>query len=92
MAVEAALAVVLAVGSGLLARDLMRISADEPGFRPEGLASMRINLSPRYPRDEWVGMWERFLDGARGVPGVTAAAVATQVPFGGDRIVSTYRA
>ena len=91
VAVETALAVVLAVGSGLLARDLMRISADEPGFRPEGLASMRINLSPRYPRDEWVGMWERFLDGARGVPGVTAAAVATQVPFGGDRIVSTYR-
>jgi putative ABC transport system permease protein len=91
VAVETALAVVLAVGSGLLARDLVRMANADPGFRPDGVASMRVNLAPRYERAEWTAMWERFLEGARGLPGVTAAAVATQVPYAGDRIASTYR-
>jgi predicted permease len=91
VALETALAVVLAVGSGLLARDLVRMTRSDPGFRPEGVVSMRVNLRPRYERDEWTGMWSRFVEGARTLPGVTAAAVATQVPYSGDRIASTYR-
>jgi len=91
VALETALAVVLAVGSGLLAHDLVRMATMDPGFRPAGMASMRLNLSPRYGRDEWPAIWERFVEEAGALPGVTSAAVASQVPFTGDRVASTYR-
>jgi predicted permease len=91
VAVETALAVVLAVGSALLAHDLVRLAREDPGFRPDGLVTMRLDLAPRFEQDEWVGVWERLLDGARTLPGVTAAAVATQAPYAGTRVVSMYR-
>ena len=89
--VETALAVVLAVGSALLAHDLVRLGREDPGFRPDGLLSARLNLAPRFGRDEWVGVWQRLLEGARSLPGVTAATVATQAPYAGTRMASTYR-
>lgn len=88
---ETALAVVLAVGSALLAHDLVRLAHEDPGFRPEGLVALRVNLRPRFSSDEWAGVWERLLEGARGLPGVTAATVATQAPYNGTRVASTYR-
>lgn len=91
VAVETALAVVLAVGSGLLAHDLVRLSREDPGFRRQGLVTMRLDLAPRFQREEWVAAWEQLLEGAREVPGVTAAAVATQAPYAGTRMVSMYR-
>jgi predicted permease len=91
VAVETALAVLLAVGSTLLARDLVRMSTEDPGFRPAGVVSMRLDLAPRYERAEWVALWERLLETARALPGADAAAVATQVPYTGDRIASMYR-
>lgn len=88
---ETALAVVLAVGSALLARDLIRLGNEEPGFRPEGVAAMRLDLRSRYQRDEWEGIWQQVLEGARGLPGVRSAALATQAPYGGATIAATYR-
>jgi len=89
--VETALAVVLAVGSALLAHDLVRLGREDPGFRPDGILSARLNLAPRFERDEWVAVWQSLVEGARGLPGVTAAAVATQAPYAGTRLASTYR-
>jgi len=88
---ETALAVVLAVGSALLAHDLARLSREDPGFRPEGLVAMRLNLEPRFQREEWAGVWERLLEGARGLPGVVGASIATQAPYTGSRVASTFR-
>lgn len=87
---ETALAVVLAVGSGLLAHDLVRITREDPGFRPDGLVTMRLSLEPRFQRNEWTGVWERLVEGAGGLPGVTAAAVATQAPYAGTRVASMF--
>lgn len=91
VAAETALAVILVVGSALLAHDLMRVSQEDPGFRPEGLVAMTLNLDPRYERDEWVGVWQRILEHAEALPGVSSVAVATQAPWDGSRIASTYR-
>jgi len=91
VAVETALAVVLAVGSGLLARDLVRMATQDHGLRAQGVASMRVNLRPRYGRDEWAGVWQRFLEGAEGLPGATSVAVASQAPFSGNRRAFTFR-
>jgi len=91
VAIETALAVVLAVGSGLLAHDLVRVTSEDPGFRPEGLVAMTLNLEPRYGRGEWVAVWDRLVDGAEALPGAVSVAVATQAPWDGSRIASTYR-
>lgn len=88
---ETALAVILAVGSGLLAHDLVRVTREDPGFRPDGLVTMTLNLEPRYGRDEWTSVWDRLVEGTRALPGVTSVAVATQAPWDGTRTVSTYR-
>ena len=88
---ETALAVVLVVISALLAHDLARIGADDPGFRPEGLVAMTLDLQPRYGEEEWVAVWRRIVEEARALPGVESVAVATQAPWDGSRIASTYR-
>lgn len=88
---ETALAVVLAVGSGLLAHDLVEVTREDPGFRPEGLVAMSLNLEPRYGEDEWTSVWDRLVDGSRALPGAASVAVATQAPWDGTRTVSTYR-
>ncbi len=89
--VETALAVILATGSGLLAHDLARVTAEDPGFRPDGLVAMTVNLAPRYARAERATTWERILEHARAAPGATSVAVATQAPWDGSRMASTYR-
>lgn len=91
VAAETALAVVLAVASGLLAHDLIRVTREDPGFRPDGLVTMTLNLEPRYGRDEWAAVWQRILESAVALPGARTAAVATQAPWDGSRIASTYR-
>lgn len=91
IAAETGLAVVLAAGSALLARDLVDLAAEEPGFRPDGVAVLRLDLRARYGEDEWEGVWSRLLEGARQTPGVTSAALATQAPYGGSAIASTFR-
>ena len=91
VALETALAVVLAVGSALLARDLVSLSTRDPGFRPEGMASLRLDLRPRYERSEWASVWTRLLEGAQGLPGATSAAIASQAPYTGDRTAGMFR-
>jgi putative ABC transport system permease protein len=91
IALETALAVVLAVGSSLLAHDLVRLAQEDAGFRPDGLVAMRLDLTPRFGPEEWPGVWDRVLDAARQLPGVTAAALSTQAPYGGTPIASTFR-
>ncbi|HUP19446.1 MAG TPA: ADOP family duplicated permease [Gemmatimonadota bacterium] len=91
IAVETAIAVVLAVSSTLLAHDLLRLANEDTGFAPEGLLAARIDLASGYDREQWAGVWDRLLESARALPGVTAATVATQAPYAGTRMASTYR-
>jgi len=89
--VETALAVVLAVGSALLANDLVQIANEDSGFDPHGLVTMTLDLEPRFERAEWEGTWRRILDGARALPGTESVGLATQAPWDGTRVASTYR-
>ncbi len=91
VAAETALAVVMAVGSALLAHDLVRLASEEAGFRPDGLVAATLDLEPRYQPEEWAGAWERLMEEAEALPGVEAVAVATQAPYDGSRVASTYR-
>lgn len=83
---EMALAVVLVVGAGLLVRSFARLVAVEPGFRPEGLLVVEMQLAgPRwlFPRGWPVHHWpsfdafsEELLERTRRLPGVQSAVLA----------------
>ncbi len=83
---EVALALMLLVGAGLLLESLGRLLAVDPGFEPRNLLTMQIETAgPRYRADSAVGaFYHRVLDAVRVIPGVTSAAVTSQLPLGGD--------
>jgi predicted permease len=86
---ETALATMLAAGSALMAHDLVRLAREDPGFEPAGLVGLRLSLDPeRMTRREWVPFWERVLEGARALPGVSAAALTSERPYRGEGIVT----
>ena len=75
--------VVLLISSGLLMRALWRIQATDPGFRPEGVITLRTSLSK--PKYDSTALRERFftevLGGVRALPGVSSAAYISFLPM-----------
>src|SRR5262249_25653415 len=90
VAIEIALAVVLAVGAGLMIRTLSRLDGVHPGFVPDGVLKAEFQLpASRYPRSfkTWPNFVEmrRFngalLDAVGALPGVEGVAVAGNHPL-----------
>jgi putative ABC transport system permease protein len=83
---EIALALLLLVGAGLMARSLLGLMAVDPGFRTDRLLTIGVSLStPRYADGTAVGpFWTRLLTEARALPGVESAALGTGVPLTGN--------
>jgi putative ABC transport system permease protein len=82
---ELAFAIVLLVGAGLLLRSFDRLQGVQPGFRPGNLLVADVPLSPRsYPEPPArMGFFDRLLERARGLPGVTSAGAAAFLPVSG---------
>jgi putative ABC transport system permease protein len=80
---EVAASVVLLVSFGLLARALWRIQAVDPGFRPEGVLTLRTSLPmPRYARLEArEPYYRRVLEEVRRLPGVSHAGFTSFLPM-----------
>jgi putative ABC transport system permease protein len=83
---EIALAFVLLVGAGLLLRSLERLLAVEPGFDPSHLLTMQVQTSGRaFAADSTTHrFFEQVLENVAQLPGVTAAALTSQLPLSGD--------
>jgi predicted permease len=83
---EVALAVILLVSSGLLLRSLERLYSVETGFDPSHLLTMQVQTAGH--RFDAGGTSARFfaqaLEAVRQVPGVSAAALTSQLPLSGD--------
>jgi putative ABC transport system permease protein len=81
--VEVACSVVLLAGFGLLTRALWRIQAVDPGFRADHILTLRTSLPmPQYGTPEKRDPFYRHvLEGARQLPGVTAAAYTSFLPM-----------
>ncbi|MFN2565239.1 MAG: ABC transporter permease, partial [Gemmatimonadaceae bacterium] len=79
---QAALSVVLLVGTGLFVRSLGRISQIRLGVDVDRvlLGRMDLRATGRSPADA-DAVFGRVLDRVRGLPGVQSAAVAATVPF-----------
>lgn len=84
--VEVALALVLLMGAGLLVRTMDHLLAVDPGFDPNGLATLELNpVGERFDSVPVVGNYYReMLQEIGRVPGVTAVAATTQLPLSGD--------
>jgi putative ABC transport system permease protein len=83
---EVALALVLLVSSGLLLRSLQQLFAVAPGFQSSRLITMQVQTSGhRFDEDSTTyRFFEQALEAVRQVPGVTAAALTSQLPLSGD--------
>ena len=79
---EIALAVVLVVAAGLLARSLAAIAAVDMGFTPERLLVLRTSVPVRSIEDapRATAFYRDLLPELRAVPGVTSAAAVTGLP------------
>jgi putative ABC transport system permease protein len=80
---EISLALILLVSAGLMLKSLHRLMEVNPGFRPERVLTMEMDLrTQQYSNDAAVrNFWQQLLDHVRALPGVESAAVGTVVPL-----------
>jgi putative ABC transport system permease protein len=84
---EIGVALVLLVGAGLLIKTFWKLRSVEPGFNPDRLITMRVELPET--RYKAVAPQTRFrkqvLDGMNSLPGVQAAMIS-ELPLSGDSL------
>ena len=91
--VEVALAVVLLAGAGLMIRSIQKLAAIDPGFDAANVLMVNVTIPrqtapPAAPGAAaapapFVSSSADVLDRIRAVPGVEAASLASDLPFGG---------
>lgn len=88
---QVALTVLLLTGAGLLIRTFTALKNINPGFRTQGVLSLRLAI-PRnkYKDDEAIAAFcQRILAQVRAVPGVEAAGMSNRLPLSGPSGLST---
>ena len=76
----------LLTGAGLMLRTVSRLMLVDPGFSPNGVLTAQFSLvGTAYREDSAVVVFQnRVLERVRALPGVEAAALAGQIPMGGN--------
>jgi len=87
VAAEVAIAVVLVIGAGLMARTVRNLMEVDPGFRTEGVLTMQVSMPPVADADAGAGpdlvLYRRLWDDLGGLPGVEAVGGIHILPLGG---------
>lgn len=80
---EVALAVVLAVGAGLLVKTLWKLTRVDPGFHADNTLSVRISPdeSSCRQRAQCISFYDELLRRARGITGVSEVAAVNSAPL-----------
>ena len=80
---EIGLAMVLVIGAGLLVKSLLRLEAQDPGFKPEGVITFQLNLpAGKYTTAEQIGQtFANVLTATESIPGVAAAGASSIIPL-----------
>jgi putative ABC transport system permease protein len=83
---DVAFAVILLAGAGLMLRTVGALVHAESGFDPSGVLTMQFSLGGRaYATPAAVVQFQdRLLQGLRQLPFIESAALAGQIPMGGD--------
>jgi putative ABC transport system permease protein len=83
---ETALAVLLLVSAGLLLRSFAHLRGAEPGFQPEGVLTVKMELPPlhyRFGSAAPEAFYDSLLERVRALPGVTVAGAVSLLPMDG---------
>jgi len=90
---QVAIAMVLLVGAGLLIRSMGALRAVDPGFDARGLLTMRVFLpETRYAEPAQInGFFDAVQPRLQALPGVTAAAMISNLPMGGDNSSGSFQ-
>jgi putative ABC transport system permease protein len=92
IAVEAGLAFLLLVGSGLMVRSLVRLQRGDHGFHPDHVLTMRVpvgtGMQPhptgKYgTRPRQMAYYREILQRVKTIPGIKAAAIVNNLPLSG---------
>jgi putative ABC transport system permease protein len=85
VSVEIALTIVVTAGAGLMMQSLNRLHGVDPGFNPENVLTVQLNLpQSRYQTPEtFTGFFDALLERVRALPGVTSAASTSTLPLTG---------
>ncbi|MGD2068703.1 MAG: ABC transporter permease [Gemmatimonadota bacterium] len=94
VAAEVALALLIAVGAGLMVRTAWELRHVDPGFTTEGVLAVRFDVpTVRYAaRDDVLAFYDRFLEGVEGRPGVERAGLIQELPLAGLSWSSQFQA
>ncbi len=83
---EIALSMMLLVGAGLLMKSFLRLQEVDPGFRPEGVLTLRISLPEnRYSEPAQIrGFIRELLERVSKLPGVESVGGVSALPLSGS--------
>jgi predicted permease len=83
---ETAFSLLLVAGAGLLIRSFEQILKVDPGFRPDGVLTMRISLpDATYSKPEQIrAFYSSLLERVQHLPGVQYAGAVTGLPLSGQ--------
>lgn len=83
---ESAIAVVLLIGAGLLVRSLIQLQNVKPGFDPDNVLTMRVDLPmEKYSTPEKTGAFFAELERrVSSLPGVETVGTVTELPLSGQ--------
>jgi putative ABC transport system permease protein len=89
---EVTMAVVLAAGAGVLGKSVVRLMSVSPGFDPDGVLTMAVNLpDARYDTYAKAITFHRdLLERVAALPGVSGAGTINQLPFRGPGNSGTF--
>ena len=85
VATEVALAILLLLGSGLVAKSFSKVLSIDPGFKNEGVLTVQIALpQSSYPDEASLeAFFQRVIPAVAAIPGVQHAGASTNLPFTG---------
>jgi predicted permease len=86
---EIALAVVLTAGAGLLARSFVRLLDVDPGFKPEALLTLQMNIPDAYDTPaKRIAYYDAVHARLEALPGVRAVGGTTRLPLGSTSVMA----
>jgi putative ABC transport system permease protein len=80
---EVAIAVAVLFGTGLVMKSFLRLMDVDPGFRPQNVLTFKIDMPADRAPDQLSSFYTRLEHELGTVPGVTSAAVISDLPMGG---------
>jgi len=82
---QVALSLVLLVGALLFVRSLQKLLSVDPGFRPEGIVAVDLDLrQPHYAKERIPAVYRSLLERLAAQPGVMSAAQVQMTPVSGS--------